>query len=107
MERFLSLVEEPSQQDEVQTDEEKLKQFLRKVKLWDYARISLSDYQKLSVNDRCSILKNYYFDMLKKYSGSGNFFGLSLSGCFFWLLFLFTHFFCCRFVFSFSDNNGN
>ena len=64
MERFLSLVEEPSQQEEVQIDKENLKQFLRKVKVWDYARLSFTDYQKFSVDDRSSILKNCYIDIL-------------------------------------------
>ena len=41
MERFLCLVEEPSRQDEVQIDEEELRQFLSKVKVWDYAMIVL------------------------------------------------------------------
>ena len=74
MERFLRLVEEPSQQDEVQIDEKKLKQSLSKVEVWDYAMLTFTDYQRLSVDDRSSILKNYYNDMVKKYSGPGKYF---------------------------------
>ena len=44
MECLLRMEEEPSQQDEVQIDEEKLRQFLTKVKVWDYAMISCNDY---------------------------------------------------------------
>ena len=56
MERLLRMVEEPSQQDEYQIGEEKLRQLLTKVKVWDYAIISFDDYQRLSVDDRSTIL---------------------------------------------------
>ena len=69
MERFLSMIEEQSQQD-VHIDEAKLREFLSKVKIWDYVKISYSDYQNLSVADRSSILKNYYSDMCTKYGSS-------------------------------------
>ena len=72
MERFLSMVEEKSQQD-VYIDEAKLREFLSKVKIWDYVKISYNEYQNLSIAGRSSILKNYYSDMCKKYV-SGNFF---------------------------------
>ena len=39
MERFLQMVEKPSQL-EVEIDEAKLKQFLTRVKVWEYAGIS-------------------------------------------------------------------
>ena len=75
MDRFLQMVEEPSQQDEVPIDEVKLKQFLTSVKVLEYAGLIFIDYQKLSVDDRSSILMNYYVDMLIRFSsGSGKIF---------------------------------
>ena len=75
MDRFLQMVEELSQQNEVQIDEAKLKQFLTRVKVWEYAGVSFVDYQKLSVDDSSSILMNYYVDMLNRFSsGSGKMF---------------------------------
>ena len=56
----------------VEIDEAKLKYFIDRVKVWDYACLSLQDYQRLSVENRSSILKNYYLEMCSKYSnGSG------------------------------------
>ena len=73
MERFLSMVEEKSQQD-VYIDEVKLREFLSKVKIWDYVKISYNEYQNLSIADRSSILKNYYSDMCKNYVSGKLFF---------------------------------
>ena len=97
MERFLLFIEEPSQKDEVQIQEEKLKQFLSKVKVCDYPMLSFVDYHRLSVDDRSSILKSYYNDMVKKYSGPGkllffqcldNSFGVSIAVVYMFLLLL-------------------
>ena len=88
MDRFLSMVEKQSEQ-EVHIDETKLREFLSKVKVWDYVKISYNDYQKLSVADRSSILKNYYHDMRKKFgSGEHLFFFLTpfFPGFFSWIL---------------------
>ena len=99
MEHFLSLVQEQPQQEVVQIDKEKLKQFLRKVKVWDYARLSFDDYQRLSVNDRPSILRNYYIDMVKKYSGPGKFLLFAIVWLFLLaILLLFTCFHCHFFL---------
>ena len=44
MERLLQMVEELSQPE---IDEGKLKQFIIRAKVWNYAGISYADYQKL------------------------------------------------------------
>ena len=64
MERLLQMVEEP------EIDEGKLKQFLIRAKVWDYAGNSQAEYQKLSFDDLCSIVKNYYREMESRF-GSG------------------------------------
>ena len=80
MDRFRSMVEGQSEQ-EVHIDEAKLREFLSKVKVWDYVKISYNDYQKLSVADRSSIFKDYYHDMCRKFgSGKHLLFVLSDSG---------------------------
>ena len=62
MENLLKIVEEPSSAL-VNIYAEKLKLFTRKVKIWDYASLSLNVYQKMSVEDRSSVLQKLYVDI--------------------------------------------
>ena len=88
MEHFLQMVEEPFQQ-QVETDEAKLKYFISKVKIWDYTCLGLNDNQKLSVEDRSSVLKNYYLEMRSRYSdGTGKVLLVFICLCFCCFLFL-------------------
>ena len=70
MEKFLQIVEAPTQPDEVEVDPPKLKFFNSKFKLWNFPKILASKFQNLPLEDKSSILKKYYVDMLLKYSGS-------------------------------------
>lgn len=62
MKNLLKIVEEPSSAL-VNIYAEKLKLFTRKVKIWDYASLSLNVYQKMSVEDRSSVLQKLYVDI--------------------------------------------
>lgn len=62
MENLLKIVEEPSSAL-VNIYAEKLKLFTTKVKIWDYASLSLNVYQKMSVEDRSSVLQKLYVDI--------------------------------------------
>lgn len=62
MENLLKIVEEPSSAL-VNIYAEQLKLFTTKVKIWDYASLSLNVYQKMSVEDRSSVLQKLYVDI--------------------------------------------
>ena len=62
MENLLKIVEEPSSAL-VNIYAEKPKLFTTKVKIWDYASLSLNVYQKMSVEDRSSVLQKLYVDI--------------------------------------------
>ena len=62
MENLLKIVEEPSSAL-VNIYADKLKLFTTKVKIWDYASLSLNVYQKMSVEDRSSVLQKLYVDI--------------------------------------------
>ena len=57
MEKYLSIVEEHSDQD---INKKKLKQFLAETKVWEYARMSEQHYKDMSVFDCFELLKDYY-----------------------------------------------
>ena len=57
MDRFLSIVEE---QPSVEIDEGRLRQFLSRVKVWDFVKILQLEYQSLPATARFSILKKIY-----------------------------------------------
>ena len=46
----------------ISIDADKLKVFTAKVKIWDFASLSLNDYQKFSEEDCSSVLQKYYVD---------------------------------------------
>ena len=79
MESLLKIVEEPSS-TAVDNDADRLKFFTTKVKISDFANLSLNDYQKLSVKDRLSIFKNYYVGICDCYSSVS---GIFVFCCFF------------------------
>ena len=70
MEKFLQIVQTPTQPAEVEMDPERLKFFNSKLKVWDFAKISVSEFRNLPFDDKWSILKKYYVDMLSKYFDS-------------------------------------
>ena len=47
-------------------DEQLVGQFMKKVKVWDYANISKENYVSLSNEDKEKIIKQYYFNMKTK-----------------------------------------
>ena len=69
MYHLLKIVEEPSA-PEIKIDEERLREFLDCVKLWDFVKMNQHEYQSLHAAERFSILKDYCFKMCQKY-GSG------------------------------------
>ena len=91
MDCLLRIVEESSA-PEIEIDEERLREFLKHVKVWDFVKMSQDEYQSLSAAERFSILKDYYSKMCQKY-GSGKWSILF----FFYALILFVHEFCLDF----------
>ena len=84
MEELLRIVIEPaSTSTEVEMDPEKLKFFMSKLKIWDYAKISAFEFQNLSFEDKSKIVSNYYANMPTKYLVN------SVKSLFFCYLFLF------------------
>ena len=81
MEKLLKIVEKPSSA-ELAVDTDRLKILNSKLKVWDYAKISVGEFQKLLFDDRSNILKKFY--MSAKYSvGAGKIsFSFSVLGCF-------------------------
>ena len=71
MDKYLKLVEDSSSAEE--TDELKLKQFLSKVAIWDFAEISKRKYKNLSKNKQSSLLKRYYDEMVIRFGQKGKF----------------------------------
>ena len=69
MDGLLSIVEEPSA-PEIEIDENRLREFLSRVKIWDFIKISQNEYQALSAAESFSLLKDYQIKMSQKY-GSG------------------------------------
>ena len=67
MEKFIQIVEAPTQSDEVEIDPEKLKFFNSKPNVWDFAKIPASEFQNLPFDNKSTILKKYYVDMLSKH----------------------------------------
>ena len=47
-------------------DPEKLKFFNSKLRVWDFAKISLPEFQSLSFDDKSLLLKNYYVEVRGK-----------------------------------------
>ena len=62
MEKLLQIVEKPSSSS-VEIQEERLKFFASKIKIWDYAGLSQAEYQKLLLEYRSSILNECYCDL--------------------------------------------
>ena len=79
MQKFLDIVKEPSSSS-LEIQEDRLKFFVSKVKIWDYAGLSQGDYQKLSTEARSSILKKYYLDLTYHYPVATNFLYFFLFG---------------------------
>ena len=65
MEKYLSIVEKHLKHSNQDINETKLKQFLAKTKVWEYARISEQDYTEMSIVDRFEHLKDHYNYMNK------------------------------------------
>ena len=67
-----------AQPDKVEMDPEKLKFFNSKLKVWDFAKISLSEFQSFSFDNKSSLLKKYCIEMSAKYTeGKGKLFFLA------------------------------
>ena len=93
MDRYLSIVQE---QPLVETDEGRLRQFLSRIKVRDFVKISQLEYQ--SATERFSILNDYYKNTCDKYGSGKRFF------CFYFFcsLYGFLFAYCLDMIFSLS-----
>lgn len=72
MEKYLNILEEPSSAT-METDEQRLRFLNSKVKVLEYAGISLGVYKNLSLEDRSSFLMSYYKDLNGCFPVAGKF----------------------------------
>ena len=61
MERFLSMVEEPNH--DIEINEEKLKYFTWQVKIWEYFSTSHQKFLSLLSEEKPTLLKKYYAEL--------------------------------------------
>ena len=61
MDRFLSIVEESSQQTEI--NEEKLEYFISKVEIWHSFGMLQQNFVPLSQEEKTTMLRKYYHDL--------------------------------------------
>ena len=71
MEHFLSIVEGNSAEEEI--NEERLKYFTSKIKIWDYFSLSQQKLASPSTEEKSSMLKRYYSDLNSRYLAEGKF----------------------------------
>ena len=64
MNNLLSIVEENSAEEEI--NENRLKYFTSKIKIWDYFNKTHQKFVLLSTEERSSMLKRYHFDLNSK-----------------------------------------
>ena len=96
MEKYLSIVECPWQQEKI-FDEEKIKFISSKIAIWDFFSVPWESYLALPIEEKSVMFKQYYNELVSKYySKSGNFFSVSgiVRVCFKIVLSVSTCYFC-------------
>ena len=66
MDSFLSIVEESSQQTEI--NEERFRFFASQIKIWDYFGITQQKFVSLPNEEKSMMLKKYYHDLESRQS---------------------------------------
>ena len=66
MDRFLSIAQESS--PEIEINEEKLKYFTSKIKIWNYFQITQQHFLSLPEEEKTTMLKKYYRELESRQS---------------------------------------
>ena len=69
MDMYLSIVE--NSQPKIKIEEDKLNFLISKVPLWKHFGITKNSYLSSAVDEKKIMLNKYYFELYKKYYGTG------------------------------------